>query len=198
MTEQEIRDQFPEAIPKLRQFLTHLRFDPEQLARRARPVTFIDIVYHGRTFEFLITLLHSWCLETGSDWRAVRRKIRIIGMTERQKTSPKTWRWQQQSDWVNLLEPNAIKNVSTPALFWRYLGDYESKMSVQFVPARWSDPKVKLPKYDRDTLRALRNAVSLFDAGREKPARLRFARQLARQPAMEHAWFRDLMLELKK
>src|SRR5205814_1227638 len=89
--------------------------EPPLWLRRERPVAFIDIVSTGGTFGNLVGLLHSWCVQNGSDWPAVQRKIRIIGLPKREKTSPKTWRWWQHAEWVGLLEAGTIKNVSIPA-----------------------------------------------------------------------------------
>jgi hypothetical protein len=98
---------------------------------------------------------------------------------------------------VHLLDGGAIKNVSIPAGLFEYVGAAQSKISVSYTPWRWGDPRVLQPNYDLDTRLALRMAVYLFDEGKQKGAKRVFARELRKLPAMEHAWFRALIQELK-
>ena len=49
-----------------------------------------------------------------------------------------------------------------------------------------------------ESLRALALGLHLFDFGRARQTRLRFARELAQQTAMRDRWFRSLVLELKR
>lgn len=188
----------PAAVHEFRRYLAHLALDPPGLVRRERPVAFVDVVASGGTLEQLIGFLYQWCRELGGDWDAVRRKLRIVGLTPQAKTSPKTWRWQQHADWVARLEPGAIKNVAIPGGFFYYLAGAQTKLTQSFPPWRWADPTITLPRYDTPTLMALGRAVALFDAGRARAHRARFARELSRQPAMAHAWFRALVRELNR
>jgi hypothetical protein len=192
----ELAREYPAELGEMRRYLTHLQLDPAGLLQRDRPVAFVDIVVSGRTLGNLIRLLHGWAGETGADWKAIQRKIHLVGLTERTETSPKTWRWQQHAPWVALLMPGAVKNVSIPADLLHYLGGQQAKVTQSFPPWRWADPSITLPQYDPPTLMALRRAVAFFDAGRTRAHRQRFARALSRQPAMAHAWFRDLVHEL--
>jgi hypothetical protein len=188
---------YPNAIAKLRSYLSYANLEPSQLIKRARPVTFVDIVASGETFGNLVGLLHSWCKEIRGDWPSVQRKIRIIGLPKRGQTSPKTWRWWQHAEWVELLDSDAIKNVSIPAGLFEYVGAAQSKISVSYTPWRWGDPRVLRPSYDQDTRLALRMAVYLFDEGKQKEVKRVFAGELSKLPAMEYAWFRELTQELK-
>lgn len=95
--ESEIRKEHPEAIEAMRSYLQQLGLHPEGLATRRRPAAFIDLVSTGDTFGRLTTFLHNWARDIQYDWKAVRRRIRLVGITERTKTSPKTWRWQQHN-----------------------------------------------------------------------------------------------------
>jgi hypothetical protein len=99
---------------------------------------------------------------------------------------------------VNLLPPRSIKNVSVPERFLAYLGSDQPKMTDSFPPHRWADPTVMEPLRDEDAVRAVALAVHLFDFGRERETRLRFARELTCQPAMRERWFRSLALEIKR
>jgi hypothetical protein len=138
--EGEINRRYPNAIMAMREYLRHLQLDPPALITRARPVSFIDLVLTGDTFSRLISVLHSWSKDSSVEWNAVRRKLRLIGITERTKTSPKTWRWHQHAEWTTVLQRGSIKNVSIPRELWEYLGGCQFKVTRSFTPARWGAP----------------------------------------------------------
>src|SRR5262245_56258085 len=156
--EEAIRQEFPEAIAAMRAYLQQLGLHPERIATRARPVAFIDLVLTGDTFGRLVTFLRNWTNAIDYDWNAVKRRIRLIGITEKTTTSPKTWRWQQQASWVSCLLSRSIKNVSIPRAMWQYLGDYQYKVSRSYTPSRWGDPELSLPSYSEQQIKALRLA----------------------------------------
>jgi hypothetical protein len=195
--EAAVRQEYPEAIAAMREYLQHLDLHPAGIATKVRPVAFIDLVLTGDTFGRLITFLHNWSNSTGYDWNAVKRRIRLIGITERTKTSPKTWRWQQQSSWVSLLESRSIKNVSIPRALWQYLGNYQYKVSQSYPPSRWGDHELSLPSYSEDQIKAVRLAYELFELGRTKERRKQFVSLLVKEAAMEHEWFRTLVQEIR-
>lgn len=195
--ESKIRDEHPGAVDSMREYLRHLGLHPEAIATKNRPVAFIDLVLSGDTFGRLVTFLFNWSNEIGYDWKAVKRRIRIIGITERRKTSPNTRRWQQHSDWISLLGTRAVKNVSIPIEFWRYLGDYQQKVSESYTPPRWGDPVLASPGYSPDQLMALRLAFDLFELGRTKENREELVSMLTRETAMKQEWFRNLVAELR-
>jgi hypothetical protein len=197
ITENEVVQRYPGAIEGIRRYLAYLGLEPNKLGRRERPIAFVDIVATGETLGNLVKLTHSWCVEADCDWQAARRKIRVIGLPERTESSPRTWRWQQHTQWVSLLESNAVKNISIPAGLFEYFGAAQSKVSVSYPPWRWGDRTVKEPRYDHETLMALRMAVSLFDEGRQRASKELFVRELSEQSAMRHSWFRGLIQELK-
>ncbi len=195
--EAEVRKEHPGAVPAMRAYLERLRLHPEGLATRARPAAFIDLVATGDTFGRLVTFLHNWSREIGYDWNAVRRRLRLVGITERKKTSPKTWRWQQHAEWLPLLGKGAVKNVSIPFDLWNYLGNYQDKVSLSYTPSRWGDPALSSPTRYEQQLKALRLAFKLFELGRARERREQFASLLAGEPAMRHNWFRMLVQELR-
>ena len=197
LNDREIARHYAAKIPELRHYLTHLQLDPFSLAKRERPVALVDIVATGETLGYLVGILYGWRKELDVDWHAVRRKIRIVGLTEQKTPSPGAYRWFQNVRWLRLLAPGNVKNVSIPSDFYDYLGVGQPKLAISYAPHRWGDAEVLTPRYDRYTLAALRMAVSLFDAGQERQKRLAFARELCIQPAMQFRWLRDLVLELK-
>lgn len=195
--EGKIREKYPNAIDAIRAYLDMLNLSPAALAVRPRPVAFIDLVASGYTFSSLIMILYKWTREMQFDWNAVRRKIRLVGITERTKTSPKTWRWQQHSEWVNLLEGGSIKNVSIPADLWRYLGNYQFKVTKSYTPSRWGSPDAAKPDYSEEQLKALRLAYELFEYGQTKERREELASIMVEESAMKQGWFRALVKEVR-
>jgi hypothetical protein len=181
----------------MRNYLQHLGLHPETIATKNHPIAFVDLVASSDTFGRLVTFLFNWSNEIKFDWNAVKRRIRIIGITERKKTSPKTWRWQQHSDWISLLGKRAVKNVSISYDLWNYLGNYQQKVSLSYTPSRWGDPSLAVPSYSQDQLMALRLAFDLFELGRTEEKREEFASLLTKEISMKHDWFRDLVIELR-
>jgi hypothetical protein len=194
--ESKIRQEHPGAVEAMRDYLRHLELHPEAIAKRTRPVAFIDLVLSGDTFGRLMTFLFNWSNDIGCEWRAVSRRIRIIGITIRTKTSPKTWRWQQHADWIELLDKGSVKNVSAPRDFWHYLGDYQPKVSQSYTPERWGSEELSDPTYYEDNLKALRLAFDLFELGRTKEKRAEFVSLLTKETSMKDGWFRALAREI--
>jgi hypothetical protein len=158
----------------------------------------VDVVDTGETLGTLLTFLKTWSDSVLADWRAVAGKIRIVGLTWREKTSPNTWRWQQHAEWVERLRPSEIKNVSVPPRLGTYLAAEAPKTNYSFTPDWWGDEQVTKPVRDHEAREALALAVRLFDLGRMTETRRRFARSLASEPAMKESWYRSLILELKR
>ncbi|HEY1389384.1 MAG TPA: hypothetical protein VGF38_12645 [Ktedonobacterales bacterium] len=188
----------PHELAGLRYYFESIELDPYHLARRKRPVAFVDIVASGGTFGNLVTFLCLWAKEIGEDWAAVKRKIRIIGLTRRAKTSPNTWRWQQHITWRDLLPRQAVKSVAMAEGLWDYFGAWQEKTTDSYTHSRWGSSIAAQPNHTEEHLRALRLAVQCFDWGREKARRQTFARQLSDEKTMIHPWFRDLVRAVKQ
>ena len=195
--ENMIRQEHPQAVEAMRQYLKQINLHPEAIATKKRPIAFVDLVLSGDTFGRLVTFLFNWSNEIGYEWQAVRRRIRLVGITIRTKTSPNTWRWQQHADWIHLLKNGAVKNVSVTRDFWSYLGDYQPKVSRSYTPERWGDSALNVPNYTAEQLKALRLAFDLFELGRTKVQRLKFASYLTEESTMKHAWFKNILMELR-
>ena len=194
--ELKIRQEFPGAVEAMRDYLLHLGLHPEAIAKRTRTVAFIDLVASGDTFGNLTNFLRNWSNDIGCEWRAVSRRIRIVGITVRKKTSPNTWRWQQHADWIELLGKGAVKNVSVPDEFWCFLGNYQLKVSPSYPPNRWGSEEFADPIYYEDNLKALRLAFDLFELGRTKEKRAEFVSLLTKESSMKEGWFRNLGMEI--
>ena len=184
-------------LPSIYPYFTEVGLDPQSLTRRSRTIALVDVVWSGWTMGGLIEILEAWTRSQHGDWPAAARKLRVVGLTERRRTSPNTWRWQQHAEWVDRLTPQDIKNVSVPPRLWGFLGDRGPKTSGSFGPDRWGDAESAKPVRNDEARAALALAVRLFDLGREARTRLLFARLLAGEPAMTERWFRSLVLEVK-
>src|SRR5262245_54765834 len=163
---QGVRRRVPGALESLHAYFQLLGISPELLITAAHPVVFIDLVDTGETLGHLVSVLHSWSMMAELDWRAVKAKVRIVGIAWRQRPSPHTWRWQEQTAWMSLLNRGTIKNVSVPGRLWDYLGNRQVKVTESFTPWRWATGELSVPNYHNSHLAALRLAVDLFDCGR--------------------------------
>jgi hypothetical protein len=187
----------PKDLTALYGYFKELQLDPTSLIHRPRPVTFVDIVDRGGTFGSLVKVIEIWTRERRLDWTAIQSKMRFVGITERTKTSPKTWRWQQHQAWVKTLPQAKIKNVSISKWFWDYLAATQDKVTPSHVPDRWGLEEITEPDREEKRMAALRFAAALFDAGRSRDERGRFAGELTRQREMREQWMRDLVAELR-
>lgn len=195
--ESEIRQQNPLAVNAMRSYLQTLGLHPEGLATRVRPAAFIDLVASGDTFGRLVTFLHTWSEEIKFDWKAVKRRIRLVGITARTKTSPNTWRWQQHVSWKSLLARGAIKNVSIPQEMWNYQGNLQEKVTRSYTPEHWVNPNASGPNHGDPHLRALRLAFEIFESGKTKERRGDLVSLMVAEPAMKEAWYRRLVQEIR-
>jgi hypothetical protein len=183
-------------VAQLRANLAAHGLAPERLARGSRPLTFVDAVSSGGTFGHLVGILRDWAADERADWPAIRRRIRIVGLTWRTSTSPKTHRWQQHAEWVRDLPTGAIRNVSVDAAVLGYLADHQHKLAPSFRRDRWHDGDIREPAHDDRTRRALAEAVAIVEAGRTRAVRERLARTMSREPAIAEPWLRDLVRRL--
>lgn len=78
------RDGLPTRVPitpaqraHLRDALRDVGAAPTQLARKGRPVTFVDVVHSGETFTELFAHLVDWVQQQQVPWPIVRRRLRF-------------------------------------------------------------------------------------------------------------------------
>lgn len=187
----------PLAFEQLRTNLAAAGLAPADLARAPRPVVFVDLVYRGRTYEWLYDQLRRWIAAERVPWAVVRRKLRFVGVTERTKNSPNTWRWHQQASWTSELPPRAIANVSLDRFVWSYLGDRQDKLTRSFGRHSWLDESLTVPRHDSKTRQALAEAVALVEAGRRPDTRAALRKVIVREPAFASPWLRSLANELR-
>lgn len=185
-----------EAYAALRDQFVGLHLHPEEIAASPYPIALIDLIFAGETFGKLTQFLASWAADQRVDWRAVRRRIRIVGITERQSRGLRIWRWRTL-DWARAYQPASLKGVSVPQWFWSELGDSEKKVSRANPPSRWRDPEIARPPRGDEVKAALQIAVALYDLGRTRAERDALAATLSAQPAVQHTWCRTLVAELR-
>lgn len=182
---------------QVRRMLAGLGLTPCALARRDRPVTFVDVVNHGSTFTELFTLLRRWIDEEHAQIDVIKRKIRFVGITVRRKTSPNTYRWQQQAGWTRQLPADAVVNVSLDVLAWSYFGDHQTKLTRSFRPDQWL-ADAEGPGRSEATRQALAEAVALVSYGRSAQGRRALAQATSGEPALAQPWLRSLVLKLNR
>jgi hypothetical protein len=185
----------PAERAQARRILAAVDVTPHALARRDRPVAFVDVVNRGSTFTELFDLLHTWIDEQRQPWPVIRRKLRFIGVTSRTKTSPNTYRWRQHATWTRQLPSRAVINVSLQPWVWSYFGDHQVKLTRSFRPEHWL-ATADGPERDERTRQALAEAVALVAHGRSRPGRQALARAIQREPALAQPWLRSLITAL--
>ncbi|MFI6576558.1 hypothetical protein ACIBFB_12200 [Nocardiopsis sp. NPDC050513] len=182
---------------QLRVNLTASGLSPRELAARRRPVVFADLVLHGSTFTNLHHHLLDWIDDERAAWNVIRTKIRYVGITMREKTSPNTWRWQQHEDWVEDLPGRAVHNVSIEPGLWQYLGNHQPKTAHSFRRTRWADPEVTVPRHDEEARRGLAQAVALYQHGRTREVREEIHEVLTGEPTFREPWLRGIARALR-
>ncbi len=168
------------------------------IAAADRPLALVDFVASGGTMESLITLWRLEAQRTHTDWAAVQRRLRVIGLRARTKNSPNTWRWQQNQDWLHLVPDMTIKNVSAPPRLVYFLANDQTKVTHAFHPGRWDAEQHGAEPPTSAQLDALAFAAGLFDRGRTRRERQALAGAIARDARMHQAATRALVLALKR
>ena len=193
----EVARGHPEGLRAIREQMAALGLSPREIATADRPRVFVDLVYSGATLGHLLGLLEHWAQDAGVDPEAVRRRIRFLGITDRTKNSPKTWRWYQRAEWAGRMPRRALRGISIPYSLWLYLGEYQKKVARWHPPMFWGAEEWTHPPRGDDALEALRLAHAIHERGRQADERERFAAALAERPEMRDAAVRRLVLELR-
>ena len=186
------------ALAAEKEQIAALGLDPLSIATAPAPVALIDLIATGETIGAVIALLLDWAAEAGVDSEAVRRRLRVVGITGRGKNSPNTWRWQQRSPWASKFRRSALRGVSIPWRLWDYLGNWQQKVSRTNPAWRWADDEMHRPPREPEHAEALRLAVQLNDLARTPVERAAFSALVAEQPSMRNAWLRRLVTELRR
>ncbi|WP_305786096.1 hypothetical protein [Symbioplanes lichenis] len=183
-------------LDQARRIADSFGLSPYALARRSRPVTFVDVVDSGGTFTDLFTLLRDWIDDEREPWDVIRRKLRFVGVTVRRDTSPKTFRWQQQVSWARQLPSRSVLNVSLDGRVWSYFAGWQEKLTRSYRPEDWL-VESSGPQRDEATRLALAEAAALVAHGRSAAGRRALARATDGEPALAEAWLRRLVTDLR-
>ncbi|MDX3663552.1 hypothetical protein PV646_40230 [Streptomyces sp. ID05-26A] len=186
---------FRPEVRRVREMLAEAGVTPASLARRDRPLTFVDVVASGGSFGKLFGLLDDWIAEERETWPAIRRKLRFVGVTIRWRTSPNVERWQQHAEWTRRLPASSVVNVSLDEDVWCYLGNAQTKLTWPYQLHRWRE-YLREAKRDEKTREALAEAVHLVALGRTKEVRRMIARGMDGEPALSESWLRTLQSRL--
>ena len=184
-------------LDALRGYFCSERIDPSSIATYGKQVRFIDVVASGQTFGTIVDYLRYWAQVQGADWNVVQRRIGFVGITRQEPTSPNTWRWWQNQDWVGELTKTPITNVSVPGYFWGFIANNNEKVTPSHWLRRWASLDAMEPRRDEIRLRGLRLALENYDRGRDTGERAKFIRALTELPEMREAWLRSLILRLR-
>lgn len=193
----DIERDYPKSFQSLKKYFEQLEIDPIAIKSKKIPTSFTDVVCRGGTYEQIFKFLNKWSDEIQNDKIATNKKLRFIGITERKKTSPNTWRWQQQTEWTKYLKSSNIKNVSVSYWFWTHIADTQPKLTKAFTPKLWQTEKNELPIYSEERIKALNEAYFLHQTATSKEERLNFAKKLSNKQALKFDWLRKLALEIK-
>ncbi|MDW3650790.1 MAG: hypothetical protein R8P61_27185 [Bacteroidia bacterium] len=196
-TFEELLAQNKTEVESLFSYMKEIGLSPQQILGRKEKTAFIDLVYSGSTFEALLSLYKYWTEREKENWPEVRKKMRIVGITERTKNSPNTWRWQQQADWIDLIGESRVKNVSITYGLWTYLGNHQSKTTLSHHPDKWGKEAAEKPERSTYNREGLQIARKIFLLGRSKKGREELRRQLIKQNEMKFDWFKAYQQALK-
>jgi hypothetical protein len=169
---------------------------PQSLARAHRPTALADLVSEGGTFGNLFRVLRDWVTVEREPWPVIRRKLRFVGVTRQERTSPNTWRWQQAADWPAELPRSSVTNVSLHPSVWSYFGNRQTKLTRSYHPRLWTADEPDGPQHDEKTREALAEAVAYVELGRHADTRSRLARTMASEPAYAESWLRTLVRQM--
>ena len=199
-------------LRRLREHLAAAGLEPRALARRERPLALVDLVWMGRTFTTLHTVIRDWVEEVREPWPVVRLKLRYVGITSRKHTSPNTYRWSQHLSWIRDLPGPGVSSVSLDGRVWHLLGNVQHKTAASYPPARWhldedrrqqeqqpdGEPRPSVaPQHGADHRAALAEARALVAAGRSSTVRGALVRTMVAEPAFRERWLRSLTRELR-
>lgn len=185
---------------RLREHLAAAGLAPYDLARRTRPLALVDVVHGGTTYDVLHGALAGWAAESREPWPVIRRKLRFVGVTIRERTSPNTWRWQQHTDggWARALPAGHAASVSLDGRVWAYLGNDQDKLQPCFPPLRWFDEWAAEPWHRPGLPVALAESLALVEAGRGRAVREALIRVIGAEPGFADRNVRALVAPLRR
>lgn len=187
----ELTNYYSPKLSELRNQMSSIGLSPKQILSCKYNTALVDLVYSGSTMQNLITILKHWANQEKSDWNNTKTKLRIVGITERTKNSPYTWRWQQQTDSLEILAGIKIKNVSVSRGFWTELGDDQSKVTPSNSISKWDTNELTKPIINKEHIEGLNFAFNLNNLGKNKKVKNYLKAKMNEQSEMNYKWFKD-------
>jgi hypothetical protein len=200
----DVGRRYPRALEGIHAYFARHDLVPGSRGRRDRPAVFVDLVSSGGTFEHLLDLLQGWCIDEHRDWRAVRRRLRLVAIVGARGGLPRRYGARRRAratkplTWSPVLPRALSTRVSVPERLRDYLGNRQPKACLSYAPESWGVPRGAAPLRDERALGALREARALFEWGASPSTRAAVARLMAEQSAMRRRRFRSLGLELTR
>ncbi|MEL6256433.1 MAG: hypothetical protein AAFR87_30805 [Bacteroidota bacterium] len=194
---EELLSQNRSELESLFVYMREIGLAPQQILSRKEKTAFIDLVYMGRTFRTLLSLYKYWTEREKENWPEVQKKMRIVGITERTKNSPNTWRWQQKVDWIELIGESRVKNVSISIGLWSYLGNHQSKTTSSHAPEKWGKSDTEIPQRSTYNREGLQIARKIFLLGQSKETKGELRQHMVNQNEMKYDWFKAYQMALK-
>lgn len=177
--------------------LVKLEIDPLSLTRSARQLRFVDFVYVGGTFVKLLKAYRHFAEVQKADWNVVEQRLGFIGITDRQKNSPNTYRWQQDDRWLAVAGKVRTKNISVPWFFWDHCANKAEKVTPSHHRGRWLKRSVMSPEHSDEIHKALARAADIYDFASTKEERKAFSQALSATGENHQPWLRKLAHSLK-
>ena len=182
-------------VVALKNHFANIGLHPQAILERSNFTSFVDVVLEGSTFGRIYKFLVEWAKEERVDVPAVKKKLRFIGIISRSKSSPNAWRWNDHVDWVGEI-PGSVKNIAVELWFWRYLGEVQDKMTNSITLDKWLSPTILSPVHEKDNIKALNQAYSIYCLGLDKRERKVFSKAVAKLN-LQSRFHRKLILEVK-
>ncbi|MEL7544651.1 MAG: hypothetical protein AAGJ70_12845 [Pseudomonadota bacterium] len=188
---------YPAELRAIRTYFAAESLAPRAIVNAPGPVCFIDLVADGGTFEGLCDLLCTWAAQSQVDVSALRAKIAFLGITDRRKNSPNTWRWYQAPFWSQGFSSRQLTSISISRELWDHFGNRQSKVTPSHPYWRWASPAQADPSRGEKHIDALGNAIALFDFGRSRAGRHALADAIARREEMADPFVRRIVSMLR-
>lgn len=192
----DIANKLHSSYEALKEHCIDIGISPNHIISEPHGICFCDLVAYGGTFKNLFEFLNKPAVELRSDLPAIISKLGFIGITERKKNSPNTWRWQQNAEWVKDNKKLTVKNVSISWELWNYLGNLQVKVTKSNYPKKWDSEEIMLPPREEGNINALKQAFEIYNLGREQ--KKVFAESLSSLQELKESWVRSLVNELKQ
>ena len=155
-------------IESLASYFRHCHLWPEQILKRDRRITFVDIVASGGTFGALFDLLKSYC-GSSVEWQSVAKRINVVVVQPEPGTMDEPIWNPCDSKWT-IDFPDRIQQISMNVDLWFFLADEQFKTIHWNPPICWGD-KSEPPQYDWDFY-AARGSRKLYRRGERSRRRL--------------------------